>query len=156
MPSPATLSNLLQQMYQNKEVLQGWDAVMNLLESSVNSFFMKQWNQQTGGAGRLCIAVVWCEGVLPAPGHQGWFTNVTQVQVDLGPPLADPAFVHQLVLFAAVDGLDALVPTFVRRRVEHRKQRVLAGLAVEQLVEIHRVVDRDAVDRLDDLPGPDA
>ena len=87
MPSPATLSNLLQQMYQNKEVLQGWDAVMNLLESSVNTFFMKQWNQQTGGAGRLCIAVVWCEGVLPAPGHQGWFTHVTQVQVDLGPSL---------------------------------------------------------------------
>jgi hypothetical protein len=87
MSNPATLGNLLQQMYQNKEVLQGWDAVLNLLASSVNAFFMAQWNQQTGSAGKLSIAVVWCEGVLPAPGHQGWFTNVTQFKADLGAPL---------------------------------------------------------------------
>lgn len=85
--SPATLSNLLQQMYQNKEVLQGWDAVMNLLESSVNTFFMAQWNQQTGRTGRLSIAVIWCEGVLPLPHGQGYYTNVTQFNVELGAPL---------------------------------------------------------------------
>jgi|GEM_PF-1681763 len=88
MPSgPATLSNLLQQMYQNKEVLQGWDAVMNLLESSVNAFFMTQWRQQTGNAGKLSIAVIWCENVLPIPHGQGYFTNVTQFSADLGAPL---------------------------------------------------------------------
>src|SRR5437899_12380958 len=86
MSNPATLSNLLQQMYQNKEVLQGWDAVLNLLESSVNTFFTAQWNQQTGSAGKLSIPVGCCEGVLPAPGHQGWFTNAIQSKADLGPP----------------------------------------------------------------------
>ncbi|MFC5743646.1 hypothetical protein [Dyella tabacisoli] len=85
--SAATLSNLLQQMYQNKEVLQGWDAVMNMLESSVNGFFQLQWNRQTGNAGKLSISVVWCESVLPIPHGQGYFTNVTEFDVDLGAPL---------------------------------------------------------------------
>lgn len=85
--NPATLNNLLQQMYQNKEILQGWDAVMNLLEDSVNAFFRAQWNQQSRGSSQLSIAVVWCEGVQPAPHGQGYFTNVTEFNVSLGAPL---------------------------------------------------------------------
>ncbi len=81
----ATLTNLLAQMYQNQEVLQGWDAVMNLLESSVNQFFQYQWNQQTGSAGAMKIASVWCEGVQPLQGN--YFTNVTEFSIELGPPL---------------------------------------------------------------------
>lgn len=83
--SPATLSNLLTQMYQDQEVLQGWDAVMNLLETSVNSFFQAQWNKQTAGAGQMSISTIWCEGVQTF--HGTTFTNVTQFNVVLGPPL---------------------------------------------------------------------
>jgi hypothetical protein len=88
MPStPATLSSLLTQMYQNKEVLQGWDAVLNLLEGALNTFFQKQWTGMTHGAGRMSIATVWCEGVNRAPGGQGYFTVVHCFRTDLGPPL---------------------------------------------------------------------
>lgn len=83
----ATLADLLNQMYQNQEVLQGWDAVLNLLESSVNQFFLYQWNHQTGGAGQLSVSAVWCEGVNPAPVGGGYFTNVTEFRVTLGQPL---------------------------------------------------------------------
>jgi hypothetical protein len=83
--TPATLSNLLEQMYQNREVLQGWDAVMNLLESSVNSFFLSQWRGYTGGSGQMQISTQWCEGVLPF--RDTWFTNVYEFNIVLGPPL---------------------------------------------------------------------
>ncbi|MBN1403541.1 MAG: hypothetical protein JW942_03615 [Opitutales bacterium] len=72
-------------MYQNQEVLQGWDAVMNLLESSVNAFFLDQWNRYTGASGQMPIYSIWCEGVLPF--QDIWFTNVYQFDIILGPPL---------------------------------------------------------------------
>ena len=83
--SAATLANLVAQMNQDQEVLQGWDAVLNLLESSVNSFFQTQWSQLTGNSGRMAITTVWCEGVETF--HGTTFTNVTQFEVVLGPPL---------------------------------------------------------------------
>lgn len=83
--SDATLANLLAQMHQDQEVLQGWDAVMNLLESSVNAFFEEQWKEQSGGGGKMSISTIWCDGVEPFHGEH--VTNVTQLQVDLGPPL---------------------------------------------------------------------
>ena len=67
--SAATLANLVAQMNQDQEVLQGWDAVLNLLESSVNSFFQTQWSQLTGNSGRMAITTVWCEGVETVPRH---------------------------------------------------------------------------------------
>lgn len=81
----ATLSNLLAQMYNNQEVLQGWDAVMNLLESSVNQFFQYQWSHQTSNAGKMTIAAIRCENVLPF--HGVYITNVTEFSVELGAPL---------------------------------------------------------------------
>ncbi len=81
----ATLANLLNQMYQNQEVLQGWDAVMNLLESSVNQFLQSQWSHQTGGAGKMQLSAIWAEGVNPF--HGVYITNVTEFQIDLGAPL---------------------------------------------------------------------
>jgi len=88
MPStPATLGSLLTQMYQNKEVLQGWDAVLNLLEGAVNTFFQQQWAGLTHGAGRMSIAAVWCEGVNPAPVGGGYYTTVHCFSTELGPPL---------------------------------------------------------------------
>lgn len=85
MTTPATLANLLAQMAQDQEVLNGWDAVVNLLESSVNSFFQQQWNQRTGNSGQLSISAVWCDGVQTL--HGITFTNVYQFDVVLGPPL---------------------------------------------------------------------
>jgi len=83
--SPATLNNLLQQMNDNQEVLQGWDVVMNLLESSVNTFFEKQWSTHTQGSGSLTVSAVWCEGVQPF--QNIFFTNVHELKVVLGAPL---------------------------------------------------------------------
>lgn len=80
-----TLANLLQQMNQNLEVLQGWDAVLNLLESSVNTFFQQQWSTHTQGTGQLTITAVWCEGVQPF--QNIFFTNVHEFQVILAAPL---------------------------------------------------------------------
>ncbi|MFT7009216.1 MAG: hypothetical protein ACJAXJ_003764 [Colwellia sp.] len=83
--SAATLSNLLAQMHQNQEVLNGWDAVMSLLESSVNAFFEQQWQAQTSGAGVMTISGMWCDGVSPISGT--FITNVVEFTVTLGTPL---------------------------------------------------------------------
>ena len=81
----ATLAYLVGQMYQDQEVLEGWDAVLNLLESSVNSFFQAQWKKHTENSGQMSISTIWCEGVHSLHGTK--FTNVTQFDVVLGPPL---------------------------------------------------------------------
>lgn len=100
--SPATLANLLAQMTDNQEVLQGWDAVMNLLASSVDAFFQQQFDHHTRGAGEMTIAAVWCEGVEPF--HGVYITNVRELRVVLGPPLFQFASgsaeitVHQTIL----------------------------------------------------------
>ncbi len=84
----ATLTNLLTQMNQNQEVLQGWDAVLNLVEGSLNEFFALQFSQQTGGSNQITIQQIWCEDVDPAPGGGGqYFTNVYEYSFVLGTPL---------------------------------------------------------------------
>lgn len=83
--SAATLSNILAQMNQDGEVLQGWDAVMNLLESSVNSFFQEQWKEHTSGSDEMKISEIWCDGIHKVAGKT--FTEVTQVEIQLGSPL---------------------------------------------------------------------
>jgi hypothetical protein len=85
MSSATSLDNLLAQMHQNNEVLNGWDAVMNLLESSVNDFFQKQWEKQSNNAGAMKISLIWCDGVNPFKGE--YFTNVVQFDVELAQPL---------------------------------------------------------------------
>jgi hypothetical protein len=81
----ATLANLLAQMTQNQEVLQGWDAVLNLLESSVNEFLQVQWNQQTKGAGQITVETIWAEGVNRIADQ--YFTNVYEFSFVMGAPL---------------------------------------------------------------------
>jgi hypothetical protein len=81
----ATLANLLAQMTQDQEVLQGWDAVMNLLESSVNEFLQAQFNQQTNGSGQMTVQTIWAEDVQPI-GNE-YFTNVYEFSFVLGAPL---------------------------------------------------------------------
>lgn len=83
-PGAATLT-LVAQMYQDQEVLNGWDAVLNLLESSINGFFQQQWGEHTGNSGQMSISTIWCENVQTFQGQV--FTNVTQFDVVLGPPL---------------------------------------------------------------------
>src|SRR5205085_10480792 len=77
--------NLLAQMTQDQEVLQGWDAVMNLLESSMNEFLQAQWSQHTNGSGQMTIKTIWAEGVQPIAGK--YFTNVHEFSFVLGAPL---------------------------------------------------------------------
>lgn len=86
MTTPATLDNLLDVMHQDGEVLNGWDAVMNLLESDVNQFFKNQWNKYSNNTGKMTISQVWCAGVNPIRGG-GYETTVTQFNIELGPPL---------------------------------------------------------------------
>ena len=87
MASEATLADLQLQMNQDQEVLGGWDAVMNLLESAVNEFFQSQWNAQTSSSGgKMEISGVWCEGIVPSP-PSGQITVVTQYDIQLGSPL---------------------------------------------------------------------
>lgn len=85
MGSEATLANLLAQMNQNQEVLQGWDAVLNLLESAVNEFLQAQWSQQTKGANQMTVQAIWAEGVNHIAGK--YFTNVSEFSFVLGAPL---------------------------------------------------------------------
>jgi hypothetical protein len=85
MASSATLANLLAQMTQNQEVLQGWDAVMNLLETAVNDFLQAQWSQHTKGTGQMTVQTVWAEGVQPIADK--YFTNVHEFSFVLGAPL---------------------------------------------------------------------
>ena len=87
MANEATLADLNLQMNQDQEVLGGWDAVMNLLESAVNAFFLSQWNAQTSGSGgKMEISGLWCEGIVPSP-PSGQITVVTQHDIQLGSPL---------------------------------------------------------------------
>lgn len=84
MASPATLDTLLAEMAQNKEVLNGWDAVMNVLESAINTFFQSQFRKQTGNTGTMTISQVFCGPRLPSP--HGDYSVVTSFSFTLGPP----------------------------------------------------------------------
>lgn len=84
--SAASLNNLLTQMVQNQEVLQGWDAVMNFLESSVNQFLQSQWNQQTGGTNSMNVSAIWCGPPTPIS-RDAYITTVTEFKIALGAPL---------------------------------------------------------------------
>jgi len=82
MADSPTLTYLLNQMYQDKEVLNGWDAVLNVLESAINQFFLAQYREKTSG--QMTIAQVFCGPRLTSP--HGAYCVVTQFSFTLGLP----------------------------------------------------------------------
>lgn len=119
-----SLANLEAQMYQNQEVLQGWDAVFNILEDPVNAFLNQQFqaylaqlnpNSQTGLMG---ISAYYCEGPVPIS-HTAYISNVTQLNFELSNPLLqfvagnDSVTVNQYIMSGSVaNGTLAVASTF--------------------------------------------
>ncbi|MHB8268702.1 hypothetical protein [Bradyrhizobium sp.] len=84
MADAPTLNYLLGQMAQDKEVLNGWDAVLNVLESSINTFFQAQFKSMTSNSQQMTISQVFCGPRLTSP--HGDYCVVTQFSFTLGPP----------------------------------------------------------------------
>mmetsp|Transcript_22465 Transcript_22465/g.36354 ORF Transcript_22465/g.36354 Transcript_22465/m.36354 type:complete len:465 (-) Transcript_22465:394-1788(-) len=84
MANNPTLSYLLGQMAQDKEVLNGWDAALNVLEGSLNSFFQAQFSTKTSGTNQMVISDVFCGPKLSNP--HGDYSVVTQFSFTLGAP----------------------------------------------------------------------
>jgi hypothetical protein len=84
MADSPTLSYLLGQMAQDKEVLNGWDAVLNVVESSINAFFQKQFQSMTSGSREMTISQVFCGPRLTSP--RGDYCVVTQFSFTLAAP----------------------------------------------------------------------
>lgn len=84
MADSPTLTYLLDQMAQDKEVLNGWDAVLNVLESAINQFFQTQFHAMTSGSGQMTVAQVFCGPKLGSP--HGDYCVVTQFTFTLGAP----------------------------------------------------------------------
>lgn len=84
MADSPTLDYLLGQMAQDKEVLNGSDAVLNVLESAINSFFQSQFSTLTSGSGQMTVARVFCGPKLNSP--HGSYSTVTQFSFTLGAP----------------------------------------------------------------------
>jgi len=86
-----SLANLEAQMYQNQAVLQGWDAVFNVLEGPVNAFLYQQFQAYLAkldpatSDNLMTIRAYYCEGVNNFQGN--WFTNVTKLEFKLSNPL---------------------------------------------------------------------
>jgi|SRR5579859_93290 len=80
-----TLDYLLGQMAQDKEVLNGWDAVLNVLEGSINSFFQTQFQKMTSGTQQMTIAQVFCGPKVTDP-RRGDYCFVTQFSFTLAAP----------------------------------------------------------------------
>jgi hypothetical protein len=80
----ATLTYLLDQMAQDKEVLNGWDAVLNVLEGSINTFFQTQFKSMTSSS-PMTVAQVFCGPKLHNP-HVGDYCVVTEFSFVLGTP----------------------------------------------------------------------
>ena len=84
MADSPTLSYLLGQMAQDKEVLNGWDAVLNVVESSINAFFQSQFRSMTSGSQQMTISRVFCGPKLTSP--HGDYCVVTQFSFTLAAP----------------------------------------------------------------------
>jgi hypothetical protein len=115
-PDAPSLTLLEAQMNQNQAVLQGWDAVFNVLDGPVNAFlneqfqaYVKQLNPQTS-TNLMTINASYCEGVqkISVGGQTIWFTNVTQMAIELSNPLLqfvagnDSVTVQQNILAATI------------------------------------------------------
>lgn len=91
--SPATLDNLLDQMYQNNAVLKGWDVVFNLLEEPVNKFLKEQYDAKHGDQ-PMNISVGFCEVIDnpdedPEPPATPYIASYTRFNVNLNQPLME-------------------------------------------------------------------
>jgi hypothetical protein len=84
MADSPTLNYLLGQMAQDKEVLNGWDAVLNVIESAANAFFAAQYQAMTSNSGQMSISQVFCGPPLSSP--HGQYCVVTYFLFTLGPP----------------------------------------------------------------------
>jgi len=84
MTDQPTLSYMLGQMAQDKEVLNGWDAVLNVLESSINEFLQSQYQAYTNNSGKMVIAQVFCGPAVKT--SRGTFSTVTEFSFTLGAP----------------------------------------------------------------------
>lgn len=82
--SGATLASLLGQMTQDKEVLNGWDAVLSVTEAAIDGFLQKQFAALTGETGRMTMTRVFCGPALHDPG--GTYCVVTEFSFTLGAP----------------------------------------------------------------------
>ncbi|MBN1403543.1 MAG: hypothetical protein JW942_03625 [Opitutales bacterium] len=91
--TPASLSNLQAQMYQNEAVLQNWDAVFNVLSGPVNAFLFQQFQAYVAQIdpdntdNLMPITANYCEGINQFQGQ--WFTNVTCLNFKLSNPLLE-------------------------------------------------------------------
>ncbi|MBB4952325.1 hypothetical protein H4S14_000367 [Agrobacterium vitis] len=84
MTDSPTLNYLLTQMAQDKEVLNGWDAVLNVLQNPINSFFQSQFATMTAGSGTMTMSQVFCGPPVPFRGDN--YSTVTDFSFTLGPP----------------------------------------------------------------------
>jgi hypothetical protein len=84
MADDPTLSFLVGQMAQDKEVLNGWDAVLNVLESALNSFFQAQFATMTSGTNQMVVSDIFCGPKLSNP--HGDYCVVTQFSFTLAAP----------------------------------------------------------------------
>jgi hypothetical protein len=91
--TPPTLSTLESQMYQNQEVLQGWDAVFSVLSGPVNAFLFQQFQtyiktiDPDNTDNLMPITTLSCDSV--SQFHGSWFTNVTYMDFKLSNPLLE-------------------------------------------------------------------
>jgi hypothetical protein len=87
--TPATLQNLLAQMQQDQDVLNGWDVVFNMQLDPVDQLFALLYADQAPGPWQA-IDVAYCQ-VVPDPGGQGQLVAYTDLQATLsGPSLTFP------------------------------------------------------------------
>jgi len=84
MADSPTLDYLLGQMAQDKEVLNGWDAVLNVLEDAINQFFQSQFATMTSGSNQMTISQIFCGPKLDSP--HGSYCTVTQFSFTLAAP----------------------------------------------------------------------
>ena len=86
-----SLANLQAQMNQNQSVLQGWDAVFNVLEGPVNAFLYQQFQQYVSQLNPnntdnlMAVSASFCNDVEQF--RALWFTNVTVLTFKLSNPL---------------------------------------------------------------------
>ncbi len=107
-----TLAALEAQMFQNQAVLQGWDAVFNVLDGPINAFLNQQFQAYVAQLGPdpttniMSINAYYCQDVQKF--QHTWFTNVTQLSIQLTNPLlqfiagSDSVTVIQNILSAEI------------------------------------------------------
>jgi hypothetical protein len=84
--STATVDNLVAQMSRNADILNGWDAVVNIDENLINRLLLLQFEQAPEEAWKQ-IRFAFCQ-TFPAPGGNGKLAVYTRVAITLAQPRA--------------------------------------------------------------------